>query len=80
MTLHIRSTVILFDLELQRIRADTDSLAARARILAQGGLFPENWDRIDIEASARNLREAADKLDMIRERLGMPELCLEAAE
>ena len=96
MTLHIRSTVILFDLALQRIRNDTDQLASRARVLMQGKKYPDNYDHIDLRASERSLREAADKiraireeieardaadkLDAIRDRLGMPELELAAAE
>ncbi len=69
MTLHVRSTVILFDLELQRIRADTDSLASRTRTLMKFGKHPENYDHLDLRASERNLREAADKLQAIREEI-----------
>ncbi len=74
---------ILFDLNVDRIRNDADEVSRLARTLARDHHYPiyqENWRGCDLERSARNLREAADKLDMIRDRLGMPELRLEAAE
>ncbi len=74
---------ILFDLNVDRIRNDADEVSRMARTLAREHHFPiseENWRGCDLERSARNLREAANKLDAIRERLGMAELQLEAAE
>ncbi len=69
MTLHIRSTVILFDLELQRIRADTEQLASRTRTLMRCQKHPDNYDMIDLRASEQNLRDAADKIKAIREEI-----------
>lgn len=77
MTLHIASTVILFDLVLQRIRNDTDQLASRARVLMQGKKYPDNYDHIDLWASERNLREAADKIMMIRHEIESRQLAAE---
>lgn len=71
---------VLFDLNLDRIGNDAAEVSRLARSLARGPFYPENWRGCDLERSIRNLREAADKLDAIRERLGMPELRLEAAE
>ena len=71
---------ILFDLAVDRINNDAEEIAWRSRALARGPHCRENWRGCDLERSARNLREAADKLDAIRDRLGMPELRLEAAE
>lgn len=71
---------VLFDLNVDRIGNDADEVARLARHLANGPHCRENYRGCDLERSARNLREAADKLDMIRDRLGMPELHLVAAE
>jgi len=71
---------ILFDLNVDRIGNDADEVARMSRLLSHGPHCRDNWRGCDLERSARNLREAADKLDMIRERLGVPELRLEAAE
>ena len=71
---------VLFGLNVDRITNDADEVSRLARHLANGPHYPENWQGCDLERSARNLREAADKLDTIRERLGMPELELETAE
>jgi hypothetical protein len=70
---------ILFGLNVDRIRNDSDEVAWLARALARYPTSPENWRGCDLERSIRNLREAADKLDIIRDRLGMPELELEDA-
>lgn len=80
MKLHTGSAWTLFDLHCDRIRNDTNDIALLSRSLARGPYCRENWNLCDLERSARNLREAADRLDGIRERLGMPELDLEAAE
>jgi hypothetical protein len=82
MSLHIRSTVIMFDLELQRIRNDTESLASRTRTLMRCQKFPENYDMIDLQASEQNLRDAADKIKRIREEIEDRQCAfeLEAAE
>ena len=74
------SAWILFDLNVDRIGNDADEVARLARSLERGPHSRENWRGCDIERSARNLREAADRLDAIRDRLGVPELRLEAAE
>ena len=71
---------VLFDLNLDRIGNDCAEVSRLARHLANGPHCRENWRGCDLERSARNLREAADKLDAIRERLGIAELELEAAE
>lgn len=69
MTLHINSTVILFDLVLQRIFNDTEQLASRTRVLLQGKKHPCNYDRIDLRRSEQNLRDAADRIRAIREEI-----------
>ncbi len=69
---------ILFDLNVDRIGNDADEVARVSRALAHGPHCRENWRGCDLERSARNLRDAADKLDMIRDRLGVAELRLEA--
>lgn len=71
---------ILFDLNVDRIGNDANEVSRLARHLAHGPHCRESWRGCDLERSARNLREAADKLDAIRERLGMAELHLVAAE
>ena len=71
---------VLFGLNVDRIRNDADEVERLARALERGPHYPENWAGCDLERSARNLREAADRLDAIRDRLGVPELQLEAAE
>ena len=72
---------VLFDLNIDRIGNDAAEVSRLARSLARGPHSREAWRGCDLERSARGLREAADKLDAIRERLGMPELELvEAAE
>jgi len=56
-------------------------IASLARTLAIGQLYPSNWDKYNLRVSEQNLREAADKIKLIREeidRLGAPEL--QAAE
>ena len=70
---------ILYDLAVDRIKNDAEEIAWRSRALARGPHYRENWRGCDLERSARGLREAADKLDAIRERLGMAELDLETA-
>ena len=74
------SAWILFDLNVDRIGNDADEVARLARSLERGPHCRENSRGADLERSARNLREAADRLDTIRDRLGVPELRLEAAE
>jgi hypothetical protein len=69
MSLHIGSTVILFDLVLQRIFNDTEQLASRTRTLLQGKKYPSNYDRIDLRRSEQNLRDAADNIKAIREEI-----------
>ncbi len=80
MNLHTGSIVIMFDLELRRIRSDTDSLASRATTLLRLGKHPDNYDMIDLRASERSLREAADKIKAIREEIEAREVQTEAAE
>ena len=75
------SAWVLFDLNVDRIGNDAAEVSRLARALERGGPHcRENWRGCDLERSARNLREAADKLDQINERLGVPELKLVAAE
>ena len=74
------SAWILFDLNVDRIGNDAAEVSRLARALERGQHCRENWRGCDLERSARNLREAADKLDQINERLGVPELKLVAAE
>lgn len=74
------SAWVLFDLNIDRIGNDAAEVSRLSRHLANGPYCRENYRGCDLERSARNLREAADKLDAIRDRLGMPELRLEAAE
>ena len=72
---------ILFGLNVDRIRNDADEVERLARALERHQQpCREAYDGCDLERSARNLREAADRLDAIRDRLGVPELRLEAAE
>ena len=81
MDLHVGSQWTLFDLNVDRIGNDASEVARLSRHLANGPYCRENYRGCDLERSARNLRDAADKLDAIRERLGMAELELtEAAE
>lgn len=77
MTLHIGSTVILFDLELQRIFNDTSSLASRTRTLLRCKKHPDNYDMIDLRRSEQNLRDAADKIKAIREEIEGREWAIE---
>ena len=74
MGLHVGSQWILFDLNVDRIGNEAAEVSRLSRHLANGPYCRENYRGCDLERSARNLREAADKLDAIRERLGMPEL------
>ena len=71
---------VLFDLNVDRIGNDAAEVSRLARHLANGPYCRENYRGCDLERSARNLRDAADKLDAIRDRLGMPEFELVAAE
>ena len=80
MSLHVGSQWTLFDLNCDRIGNDAAEVSRLSRHLANGPYCRENYRGCDLERSARNLREAADNLDAIRERLGMAELQLVAAE
>ena len=71
---------VLYDLNLDRIGNDCAEISRLSRSLARGPHCRENWRDCDLERSARGLRDAADKLDAIRDRLGMPELEFIAAE
>lgn len=63
------SNVILFECRVHRVRMDCDEIGSLARKLAENNVYPDNWDRYDLKASARELREAADKLDEVRSKL-----------
>ena len=77
MSLHTGSTWILYDLHCDRIGNDAAEVSRLSRYLVNGPYCRENYRGCDLERSARNLRDAADKLDAIRDRLGVAELSLE---
>jgi len=80
MTLHIRSTRIIFDLNIDRVRHDCDRIASLARTLMMGKKFIENYEDFDLRRSEQNLRDAADKIKAIREEIEGRAVMAEAAE
>lgn len=58
----------LFEHRLSRIRCDTSEIASHADLLEHLGHDELISPAYDLRASAKNLREAADKLDAICKR------------
>lgn len=59
---------ILFDMRVSRIFGEATEIASHANLLEHLSSVDPLSARYDLKASARNLREAADRLDAIRAR------------
>jgi len=66
--MHVFEAQTLFEARVAMIRREAEGIASLAAVLA-GLKYPtEALDRYDLGASAKNLRDAADYLEAVRER------------
>lgn len=65
---------IAFDLYLERIRNDTRSLEEKAAFLAGGDVRLETWHGVNLDQSEKALRDAADHVKSIHDRIKLVRL------